>query len=152
MNTLNTDTELPDVKPPFGYDGIDSVDAHNTKIKEAQEAGFTVMVAQADEILLDLDTPESELQFEGNLQLLASLFGVTNVERWKSKSKGHHVIVHIATKGLSDAERIALQAALGSDGKREIIAIKRLRDGDTRPSVLFKPTVKKGGKPTGKKK
>lgn len=148
MNTLNTDTKLPDVEPPFGYDGKDSVGAHNTAIKEAQEDGFTVRVAQADEILLDLDTPESELQFNDNLQLFASLFGVVNVEGWKSKSKGRHVVVHTATKRISDAERIALQAALGSDGKREIIAIKRLRDGDTRPSVLFRPTVKKGGAST----
>lgn len=130
---MDTSMDLPD----FGY--TFNNDKHNAAIDAAEQAGFTIRVAAADELLLDLDTEAAEAQFNKHLPLVDALFGVLRTERWLSKSReAHHVVIKLRDV-VSNETRLGLQAALGSDGQREIINLKRIQIGETRPSVLFKP-------------
>jgi hypothetical protein len=116
------------------------------KERRAAEAnGFEVIFANPHLLLLDLDTEEDFARFVKVYKRAKTLFGLENLQWWPSKSgpPHRHVSITIAF-ALSVEERIALQAALGSDPLREILNLKRLRVGVEEPSRLFCP---KGTKP-----
>ena len=137
MNLENL--ELSEATPSNPYTGAESIDIHDAAIAEAEANGLEVIVAQDNQLLLDIDSPEQEVQFAANKDLLAALWGIVNIQSWKSKSGiGRHVVIDLP-QSLTHEQRIGLQAAMGSDGKREIIAMKRAEANDPRPSVLFKP-------------
>jgi hypothetical protein len=104
---------------------------------EANER-FDVVRSSPTTLLLDLDTPEAIEQFYRVLPKVAEHFGVERREEWKSKSGKQHVRVFLdAPQPL--AVRLALQAALGSDGIREVLSLKRMANGCEEPSLLFRP-------------
>jgi len=114
----------------------------------AHEAGWTVEPIYGDEhtLLLDLDTPESELLYAKNFNVAQRWIGLVEIARWKSKSGVNtHVVVSAPTTALSLRERAALQAFLGSDPTRELCSWFQARDGGVGkvlredPHVLFKP-------------
>ena len=107
---------------------------------EAVGAGMTVIESASDLLLIDCDSWQDKLRATAMLDELGRLFGGFEVtERYKSKSgKGWHLVIRIGMD-LTPIERIALQAALGSDGFREMLAVACIRNGVDEPSVLFKP-------------
>lgn len=104
----------------------------------ARANNFDVIEADEYTLLLDLDAPEALAQFEHVFPILERHFIVVKQETWKSKSGHTHKLLELA-KPLSVMERLLLQAALGSDGRREVIALVRLHNGVANPSRLFKP-------------
>lgn len=104
------------------------------------EAKKTFDVVQGDErtLLLDLDTPEAKTQYERVFPIVQEKFDVVSTSSWLSKSGNTHIAVTLA-EPLSVTWRIALQAALGSDGVREVLGLKRYANGVIEPSMLFKP-------------
>ncbi len=101
--------------------------------------GMTVVAAGPHELLLDLDDEAALGRYENLRPALAENFGGAESERWRSKSgQGWHVVVRLL-KPMDVARRIALQASLGSDGLRELLAIACLENNVTEPSVLFRP-------------
>ncbi len=104
----------------------------------AIEKGFTVYQPSPRQLLLDIDDAIGMAQYENLLGLITALFGAKEVARWKSKSGGTHIVVNL-TVTLSPEQRIALQAACGSDPKREILAINYQVHGVSEPSCLFRP-------------
>lgn len=107
-----------------------------SKREQAKTDGFTVVNPAPDVLLLDLDSDAQEAQYNAMLPFVAAyLEGTKERERWRSKSGKHwHVVVQLPF-GIDMASRIALQAALGSDPKREILSIALLHS----PSCLFRP-------------
>lgn len=99
---------------------------------------FDVVQSTATTLLLDLDTPEALVQFDRVLPKLAENFGPIQIDEWKSKSGNTHAKITLSSE-FPIAIRLALQAALGSDGIREVLAVKRMLNGCVEPSVLFKP-------------
>jgi hypothetical protein len=106
-------------------------------IAEAAET-FDVIQANENTLLLDLDTPEAVETFNRVLPKVDEQYGVERSEAWHSKSGNNHVAVTLKT-ALPISIRIALQAALGSDGVREVLATQRMLNGCVEPSVLFRP-------------
>lgn len=89
-------------------------------------------------LLCDLDSPEAVHQFDEVLPIVESMYGVDNVQAWVSRSGNQHRAVTIKN-ALGVHTRLALQAMLGSDGVKEALSLKRVREGQHEPSILFRP-------------
>ena len=100
--------------------------------------GCVMVWPRASELLLDLDSAQAVQDFVARLPLFEELFGAYRIRIWASRRKGMHVWIR-SGYCLSPERRIALQAALGSDWKREMLGIKRVVSGISTPSLLFKP-------------
>lgn len=107
--------------------------------EQAIEQGFEVVRSNERRLLLDLDDQPAVEAYCRVRPLLSEHFGFTTSTTWASKSgKGSHVVIELE-RPLPFITRIALQAALGSDGKRELLSIIRMYHGCEEPSMLFKP-------------
>jgi hypothetical protein len=104
--------------------------------------GCEVIQSAPNLLLLDFDTAEALERFDRLRGSFFRLFPADEVVEWPSKSgKPHHrhVMVKLSAPIEDAALRVALQAALGSDPKREIFSVLRLLQGTKEPSLLFKP-------------
>lgn len=102
-----------------------------------------LVIGDAKTILLDLDTDEAKQTYHANLPVFKQQYVVESVERWPSKGgHGEHVVLHL-TEPIDDTPtRLLLQASLGSDPKRELLSLYRVKHNHPTPSVLFKPKPK----------
>jgi hypothetical protein len=116
----------------------------------AAALGLKIVTATSYHLQLDLDSPEAFDRFEENFALLDEHFKRIGWEMQRlltvSKSGNTHVYIRIVSEGIPGAaaqsfdiqQRIALQAALGSDGKRELLNLVRYYDDvDTRDNVVL---------------
>lgn len=111
------------------------------RIEEARKAGFIIVQGDDNTLLLDLDTPESRHQFNAMLPMVHDRFNVKDYQTWSSKSGNTHVRLTIE-KCATPMERLLLQAVLGSDVKRELLGMLKIRAAiSDDPSVLFKPPM-----------
>jgi len=119
------------------------------KIKEkAKEANFTIIEGTPKTLLLDLDSWEAECRYDAMYSMLCMNFGAREKSRWKSKSgKGVHVVISLKDD-LDETTRVALQAIMGSDPKREMFGIVKILNDVEEPSLLFKPPQKDTGTAT----
>lgn len=109
---------------------------------EAEARGDTVLVADARELFIDLDSDEQRKQFDQMFERVRLEYDCAVAERWPSKTPGHeHVIVRMKSRDFTVAERIALQSILGSDPLRDLLTLARLHSGIEQPIRLFKPRV-----------
>ena len=116
-------------------------EAYQEAISKAQEDGFVVVQGSPTFLLLDLDDPASEQQYNRVLPLLQQNLAAIEYERWASKSGKLHILVQLSLP-LPITTRIALQAVLGSDSVREMLSILAVSQGVEEPSLLFKPSQK----------
>jgi hypothetical protein len=112
-------------------------------IKYAERAGHTIIRSEPDLLLLDLDVPYDDKKpvLDDEVEEILSRYAVLGGRaRWKSRGGNTHMTIRLA-KPLPALARIALQAALGSDPKKEAISVLRLLNGVEEPlcSLLFKP-------------
>lgn len=107
-------------------------------IAYAESNGYIVERGNNYNMLLDLDTPEAEATFARVLPLLVEYFPVADVVTWKSKSGHTHVRI-TTTQSLPVPTRLFMQAAMGSDGVREMLGMIQVGNGVVEPNVLFRP-------------
>jgi hypothetical protein len=116
-------------------------------VKEMQAQGFVVLEPDEEELLIDCDTEEHFKMFLEQLTILERNLGLEiPYKDWESRGgpPGKHISVLMPFQ-LSPQERIAWQAALGSDPKRELLSLIRLRNGDALPTILVEKPNFKGG-------
>jgi hypothetical protein len=107
--------------------------------KQAEFLKCTFYSGAPNLLLLDLDDPNAFLQFHQMLKLLQEHIDVTKIDEWTSRSgSGLHVVLRIDAE-LSIAERAGLQACLGSDPRRELLAIVHDWSKQDENPGLFKP-------------
>jgi hypothetical protein len=123
--------------PPLEY-ALDRTKADDQAVKEG------LLIVEADDYTLQLDF-DSEEQWDAfiNFRLghLLTFKVVARVWWTASKSGNKHVYVKLLTP-LDVTERIALQAAMGSDPTREFLNLMRVHNDTDKPVLLFeKPDV-----------
>jgi hypothetical protein len=109
-------------------------------IEEATQDGLSVVYPERDELLLDFDNSLDYDFFMGTGQgILAQFWGVRKIETAPSASgKPGHLHCRVTLeKSVGPMERFALQAALGSDRKRELLGIAMLNNEDPNPTFLI---------------
>jgi len=91
----------------------------------AEEHGCTLIIAGPDELLLDIDAAVTleawKAKYSTELALLQEKFGYRRFDSWPSRNGGLHVRIRLS-EVIPTSLTMALQAALGSDPKREILA------------------------------
>lgn len=135
--------EGPCSQGPDGGAGMSHFqDMHKTVCPDtmARGMGLIAVAPSGDELQLDIDAPS-------DMDIVASMLDVLerndiSVEikkQTRSKSGNAHLYVRIDwPSGLDPVTRIALQACLGSDRKRELLSLLRhVFKTQTPPTVLF---------------
>ena len=96
-----------------------------------------VVLPQPNQLLLDYDTPElPEFFMERMNVLLQAMKGPVLYQTYQSRHGNRHVIVTLP-KELTPEHRIAWQAALGSDPKREALSLLSMAKGSKNPTLLI---------------
>lgn len=106
-------------------------------VAKAAALGLAIVYPNPRELFLDIDSDADFAAFKKHVAIV-----IAHVEAWRStpspsgRSGRRHVVVTLKRE-LSDVERIAWQAALGSDRIRELLSLRNIANGNTRPPTLF---------------
>lgn len=106
--------------------------------ERAERENLAIVLPKPNELLVDIDNEDAENVFNTLLPLVAEYIGLISVERNPSKS-GHpryHLTVTLG-RDVTPLERIALQAILGSDRKRELLSFIEMTNGDQTPTLFL---------------
>lgn len=117
-------------------------DASARDMQAARDKGYTVIVREPKQLLIDLDDGDMP-RFRRSLRRFCEVQAVSAWRHWPSSSPGHiHIMVELDTTAVdapTDAEAVAMQSMLGSDPKRELLALKRIALDNPYYSFLFQP-------------
>lgn len=115
--------------------------------EQAEARGCRVIEGGEKKLLLDFDDDQSVERYMKMRSKLNELYPILSEGWWRSSSGAPHAhaVIHFTPEAapLSADQRVALQAALGSDGFREMFAVRRLTLGVEEPSLLFQPMTTK---------
>lgn len=131
-----TEYNKNDSNDPNDPEGKYKVNTLEELEKIAEALGCTLYKGDINELLLDIDAGKRVNM--DILPLVDEKFIITGQKSWKSRNGGIHVVIQLG-QHLEPPERIALQAALGSDPKREAIATWEWFIQKTDTISLFKP-------------
>lgn len=151
------DNELKQTEDPMAYPLLGSADHASFCEKKLKDAGldgeFKVEVATDRTIQLDFDIPFEQAlpqQFFEALEIFARMLGTdeygnapfkeTNktamYRHLKSRSGRTHIVIDLSWD-MPQAERIAWQAAMGSDFRREALSLAYAAKGQMAPVLLY---------------
>jgi hypothetical protein len=110
---------------------------HNSReaFAYAAEQGVDVRYPMANELFIDIDDEKGMYHFNENYTLIEGTTGCTMTPS-RRKPEGKHIVVTLS-RNVTPVERIALQAALGSDPRREAHSLRRYFNGDPLPTLFF---------------
>lgn len=112
-------------------------------VRACEEEGKVILYPADNELLIDIDTEEQFQIFQEHIKSLAKNLYKHRLPHliWPSKSglPRRHIKVVLPFDLKSPAERIALQASLGSDPMREMLSMVRCIHGDDCPTLLVEP-------------
>lgn len=106
----------------------------------AREEGLRIVVPTARQLFIDIDNDTDYERFCDAYDRAYDLGFVSGYSERPSKSgePGHrHIIVSTPLVVETPLMRIALQAILGSDWKRELWSLKRLQEHDAIPTLFY---------------
>lgn len=101
--------------------------------------GYDVVSPKANELQIDIDTEEQYVVFHDSLAMLIANSTTPNprvVERPSRSGLPHMHISVTLPYDVTPWQRIAMQAALGSDPRREVLSCVRLMRGDEHPTLF----------------
>ena len=107
---------------------------------ERDAKGRDIIYPQKNELFIDIDDAESLRAYNRGFDHLSNFIQLKEIRKTKSAHKlnGWHIVVQVAGE-LSDLDRVALQACLGSDRIRELNGILRTWINDPNPTLFFEP-------------
>jgi hypothetical protein len=122
------------------YDSLHHPFSDASARAKAERLNCDILYSDDTTLLLDLDTPEAVSAFKERLDLAEELGFAWNFsyDILTSRSGRSHGVLDLRIP-LPVDQRIALQAILGSDWKREMLSLAGLRKGQENPILLFRP-------------
>jgi hypothetical protein len=122
---------------PLGLEYLQSLDNHHA-FEKATKANLDVVIPDDRTLTLDIDTPTQPEAFFELREFLNNFYRVEKVQYTKSKSGNMHIYITM-TDSFTPLEKIALQACLGSDPKREILSFVRAKNPapNSHASLMF---------------
>lgn len=118
-------------------DAYDPSAARLQQIENLKAEGYNIILPAANELQVDIDSEDSYIKFTQAMDILTRYFeDIKTTEKVSKSGMPHRHIVVTLPFEVSEAERIAFQAALGSDHKREILGAIRNQLG-IQPCTLF---------------
>lgn len=121
-------------------DTNESLDAHLSAIKTAEDTGFQVIDITDTMVACDLDSIDAVNWFERSVDYWDQLgIPYLYVDRYKSKTESHqHALIYLKCSETYDI-RLIWARALGSDPAAVSHTRRRLGLGEPRAWVVFKP-------------
>lgn len=118
-------------------DAYDVNKAREVYLEECKAKGLKIVLPASNELQVDLDTEAHCQTFFEQIAVLQREYPETSFLLKPSKNglPGRHATVTIPWE-VGDWERIAFQAALGSDPMRELLSAIRLLRGDIHPTLF----------------
>lgn len=106
--------------------------------REAADYNLEVVLPEPYDLLIDIDNDADMKRFDRGMDVMIKHFNAQVIKSTPSRSglPKRHLIVRL-DRPVSNAERIALQAALGSDPVREILGIVRVQYNDPHPTLFL---------------
>lgn len=106
----------------------------------AEKLGLDVVWPAKNELFIDIDEYKDLSVFLENVAILRAEFNIEEVHVVPSRNGGNgkHVTVRVKDHEFDDRERLMLQAMLGSDRKREILALIGVMRGFEANTCFFK--------------
>jgi hypothetical protein len=123
-----------DVKARCNENNIDAVQ------RWAAENNLDVVFPEENQLFIDIDDYRSMEEFSRNRDIIHEVYGIveTRVSDSRSGYPKRHLVVVLNKKITSVMERLALQAILGSDRRREANSLRRyILDGELTPTLFF---------------
>ena len=109
-------------------------------IAEAEGMGLIVDLPEDNELQIDIDSGTDMDRFRRSFEILKRELGIIDddvtITPSRNKVDGRHIRVRMGFD-LSPIQRIALQAACGSDPIRELLSLVRLFAGDEHPTLFL---------------
>ncbi len=106
-------------------------------VDKAARLGMKLVLPEPNELFVDLDNHEAIKDFKVRWEEFLKVYPLSSVTYTTSKGGNLHAYITMLEPVESMTHRIALQAALGSDPLREMIAVKHLLEGYEYPSCFF---------------
>jgi hypothetical protein len=104
----------------------------------AKAKGLKVVLPYANQLFIDIDDEDRLNAVDTTLGWLADNgVSVLDVKRTPSRKPGHYHVVVELDREVTEGERIALQAIMGSDPKRELLSLLRIWFKTDRPPTVF---------------
>lgn len=94
------------------------------------------VVCRQDQLFIDLDSPEAHNIFHDHWLIFKEHWPKAEYKLTVSKSGNQHVIVELGMN-VTDVWRVAVQACLGSDLKRELLHLVSFEKDELNPIILF---------------
>jgi hypothetical protein len=113
--------------------------SNDLAFETAAALGLDVVVPDSNTLVLDIDATSLPAYFFELETMLGNFFKIKKREVTISKSGNYHVYLTME-KSFTVLERIALQAILGSDPKKELLSLVREKNPDCRlghPILMF---------------
>jgi len=101
----------------------------------AAKHNIDVRYPLANELFVDIDSKEDLARFD-RVKDLIHIIHNTKLTPSRSKPDGKHIVCNL-DRPVTPLERIALQAILGSDPRREAHSFNRLQANDPLPTLFF---------------
>jgi hypothetical protein len=105
----------------------------------ADKLGLHMVLPGRDELFIDADAGFDMDRYEAMRDVLHANGVLTEEVRiTESKTPGNlHIVLRLKNAKLSPTARVAFQACLGSDPKREVLALLRIGYKTNRPATIF---------------
>lgn len=120
-------------KPEYLIERAESIE------ERAKDAGCVALYPTARELFIDIDSDADYHVFEDHIETLTELWPnlrITHDDPSRNGGEGRHIVVTLP-EDVTELERAALQAVLGSDRKRELLTIMAHFCGINGQTVFF---------------
>jgi hypothetical protein len=114
-------------------------------IEQAQNENLDVKFPKANELFIDLDNDISFALFKKQMDILKKYVGILQQHKYpwdyavtasRHGLPGRHIVV-VLKSDVTEVERVALQAAMGSDRVRELLGYVQAKNNDPHPTLFL---------------
>ena len=111
------------------------------RIRIARHNGCEILSGDDHTLVFDLDSNYARLVFMKRASFLVEKFAMTRLVVSKSKSGNYHAVAELDQRlpALNPVLRLAIQACMGSDWKKEMLGCLRTINYNSSDSKLFRP-------------
>jgi len=122
-------------KEPISEEELEYLEIEKQLLNETAQKSH--IVPANDFILqLDIDSEEGYQQYKKGMEMVQNNIPLLHIVETMSKSGGKHITIYLA-EAMDVWKRLALQAILGSDFKREALNFNRIIHNDPFPILFY---------------
>jgi hypothetical protein len=134
---INSDLEIKTIE----YDPNGNPNSQRAVVVAAHE-NLDVVYPKDNQLLIDIDNQHSFLLYHKQMDIMRKYLGATEeaIAPSRNGGEGRHITVTL-DHPITELERIALQACLGSDRVRELLGFVQYKNNDPHPTLFLEKKV-----------